>query len=227
MPIRAAFPRSTDAEWLDAGTLRDDELAGNLREMARLNRLPGGVAASVAAVTALLDGDGGPILDVGTGAGDFARHVRRRRDTPLVLVDVEPRVLRVARATTARLRDVQCVEADVGALPLPDASVAVAHASLLLHHLDPDRVVEGLREMRRVARRGVVINDLRRSPLALAMTALPVLAFGRSPVTRHDGVLSARRAYTLEELDGLAARAGLQRIRRSIAWWPRVTTTYA
>jgi hypothetical protein len=58
------------------------------------------------------------------------------------------------------------------------------------------------------------------------MTALPVLALSRSPVTRHDGVLSARRAYTLPELDDLAAEAGLRPVARTVAWWPRVTTTY-
>ncbi len=80
--------------------------------------------------------------------------------------------------------------------------------------------------MGRVATGGVVVNDLRRSWTALVMTAAPVLAFSRSSVTRHDGVLSARRAYTLAELDDLAADAGLRPVARTPAWWPRVTTTY-
>jgi SAM-dependent methyltransferase len=227
MPNLAALPRSTDAEWLDGGTLRDDELRANLLEMARLNRLPGGVATSVRAVGRLMDGDAGPVLDVGTGAGDFARHLRRRRPAPILLADVDPRVLDVARRTTAGMREVRYLEAEATDLPLADGSVTVAHASLLLHHLDPPDAVAALREMRRVARRGVVVNDLRRSRLALVMTAVPVMAMGRSPVTRHDGVLSARRAYTLHELDDLAAGAGLRPVRRSPSWWPRVTTTYA
>jgi SAM-dependent methyltransferase len=227
MPILTALPRSTDAEWLDGGALGDEELATNLVEMARLNRLPGGVSASVGAVVALMDGDGGPVLDVGTGAGDFARHLRRRRPTSILLADVDARVLDVARRRTAGMRDVGCLQADATDLPLADGSVAVAHASLLLHHLDASEAVAALREMGRVARRGVVVNDLRRSRLALAMTAAPVLALGRSAVTRHDGMLSARRAYTLEELDDLAAAADLRPVRRSMAWWPRVTTTYA
>ena len=85
----------------------------------------------------------------------------------------------------------------------------IAHASLLMHHFDPDDAVMALAEMRRVSRLGVVINDLRRGLVPFAMTAAAVLALSRGAYTRHDGVLSARRAYTLAELDTLAARAGL------------------
>ena len=65
------------------------------------------------------------------------------------------------------------------------------------------------REMRRVARKAVVVNDLRRGRLAYLMSAAPVWAFARGRYTRHDGPASARRAYTLYELDSLAAQAGL------------------
>ena len=51
-------------------------------------------------------------------------------------------------------------------------------------------------------------------------------ALSRGTYTRHDGVLSARRAYTLSELDTLAARAGLKRVHRSGRFWARVTTVY-
>src|SRR5438105_1671282 len=81
-------------------------------------------------------------------------------------------------------------------------------------------------EMRRVARRGVVVNDFRRGRLAFAVSAMTVLGLARARYTRHDGVLSARRAYTLDELDELAAAAGLRRIRRSPAFLPRVVTVY-
>jgi hypothetical protein len=80
--------------------------------------------------------------------------------------------------------------------------------------------------MRRVARDAVVINDLRRGLAAFVMTAAPVLAFSRGRYTRHDGLASARRAYTLYEQDSLAARAGLAVVSRTPTWWPRVTTVY-
>jgi ubiquinone/menaquinone biosynthesis C-methylase UbiE len=195
--------------------------------MAMLNRLPGGVGDSVRAVSGVLNGrPDASVLDIGAGSGDFARSLLRERRVELLVGDSRQEVLQVARRNLANTNRVSFLQADVRALPLPDDAVDVAHASLLLHHLDPADVVLALREMRRVARDGVVVNDLRRGWLAFVMTAAPVLALTRGRYTRHDGILSARRAYTLPELDDLAAQAGLKPVRRTRAWWPRVTTVY-
>lgn len=222
----AAMTRSTRREALDGDEVGPTELRSNLRDMARLNRLPGGVGTSVAAVCRLLDGSPLPVLDIGAGYGDFARRLTRARGVRVVLSDLRPDILAIARAGSRDAALFDFVEADARDLPFADGSMSVVHASLVMHHLDPADAALALREMRRVASRGVVINDLRRSRFALAATALPVLALSRSPVTRHDGVLSVRRSYTLAELDGLAASAGLARVTRTASWWPRVTTTY-
>jgi ubiquinone/menaquinone biosynthesis C-methylase UbiE len=222
-----ALSRSVDRELLDGSDLEPDELRRNLAEMAMLNRLPGGVGASVGAVTALLrTGGGGRVLDVGTGSGDFARRLRRRTLAEVVLVDHSAEILEIARRNVAGMDDVTLVHADARSLPLADGSVAVAHASLLFHHFDPAEAMAVFRELRRVARTGVVVNDLRRSRLALAMTAVPILLLARAHTTRHDGILSAKRAHTLAELDAYAADAGLRPVSRTTTWWPRVTTTY-
>jgi len=219
--------RSTAHEMLDAEHLDLLELRRNLREMAMLNRLPGGIGASVRAVERLLGEQGeATVLDVGTGSGDFARRLRQRRHVEVIASDLRPEVLEIAARNLAGTNHVTLLHADARAIPLADAEVDVAHASLLMHHFDPDDVVRAFAEMRRVARLGVVINDLRRGLVPFAMTAAAVLALSRGTYTRHDGVLSARRAYTLAELDTLAARAGLKRVHRSGRFWARVTTVY-
>ena len=225
MPLLQA--RSTDLELLDAEQLDDGELRTNLREMAMLNRLPGGIGDSIRAVTRLLEGvANGAVLDVGTGSGDFVRRLLRERAVRVIAADLRREVLAIAARNLAHTKDVTIIRADASALPLADATLDVAHASLLVHHLEPDEVVGALREMRRVARLGVVVNDLRRGRLAFTMTAATVLALSRGRYTRHDGVLSARRAYTLGELDSLAAIAGLRPVWRTWPHWPRVTTIY-
>ena len=224
--------RSDERELLDGPSLDRHDLAVNLRELAMLNRLPGGVDASLAAITGLADGRRDlHVLDAGTGGGDMAlamaRHGRigagagRWRVTAL---DSSAEVLALAAARTGGDADVRLERGSVLALPFDDAAFDVAHASLLLHHLDPADAVAALGELRRVARLGVVINDLRRGWLPYAITALTVRGLCRGRYTRHDGVASVRRAYTLGELGDLLTAAGLRIVARSAPLLPRVVT---
>ena len=216
--------RTDGSELLDGGRLTLSEVERNLADLARLNRLPGGVGASVDGVHRLLDGrHDARILDAGTGRGDMPIAFARRGWGTTAL-DRNPDVLRIARRETSAHSRIEVVEGDARSLPFEDDAFDVSHCSLLVHHLDPTEAVTALRELGRVARRGVVVNDLRRGILPLVATAVSVAAVGGSRVTRADGLVSARRAYTLEELDALIGEAGLTVRWRSSAWLPRVVT---
>jgi ubiquinone/menaquinone biosynthesis C-methylase UbiE len=219
--------RSAQRELLDEGTLSSRDVAANLRDIARLNRLPGGRDASIGAVTALLPEARGTVVDVGTGGADIPRAlVRRHLAIVVTAVERDPVIAALAVRWSRGLPGVRVLEADGLALPVEDAAFDVAHASLLVHHLDPPEVVMLFHELQRVSRRGVVVNDFRRGWFPYVATLATVHAFARSPITRHDGPLSSRRSYTLAELDDLAADAGLRPVRRSPAILPRVVTTY-
>ena len=219
--------RSDELEHLDGGSLSPAAIAENLRDLARLNRLPGGRGASVEAVSALLPDARGTVVDVGTGAADIPRALVRRHPTVVVTaVDRDPAIAALAARWSRSMPGVRVEQGDGLALEVDDGTFDVAHASLLVHHLEPPEVVMLLRELHRVSRRGIVVNDLRRGWLPYAATVVSVRAFGRSPVTHHDGPISARRAYSLGELDDLAADAGLRPVRRSAAVMPRVVTVY-
>jgi ubiquinone/menaquinone biosynthesis C-methylase UbiE len=216
--------RAHAPELLDSGDLAPADVETNLADLARMNRLPGGTGTSIAAIERLVRGVESPtIVDVGTGRADMPVAFARR-GWRCVAVDSNPEVLRIARAATRASASVEVVEAHAEHLPLPDGGVDVAHSSLLIHHLDPAEAITVLAEMARVARRGVVVNDLRRGVLPLAITAATVMVFGRTHVTRTDGIASARRSYTLRELDDLLDAAGLRRTWRSPALMPRVVT---
>jgi SAM-dependent methyltransferase len=216
--------RADAAELLDGGRLSIPEVEQNLADLARLNRLPGGTAASIEGIGRLIGSNADPrVLDVGTGRGDMPLAFAERgwRTTGL---DINPDVLLVARQETAAQALVEIVAGDGRSLPFDDDSFDVAHSSLFIHHFEPAEAVAVLGELRRVARRGVVVNDLRRGLMPLLATGASALAFGRSRVTWTDGVASARRSYTLAELDELLAEAGLRIRWRSSRWQPRVVT---
>jgi ubiquinone/menaquinone biosynthesis C-methylase UbiE len=103
--------------------------------------------------------------------------------------------------------------ADGSALPYPDGTFDVAHASLVLHHLAPPDAVTLLREMARVARCGVIVNDLLRSRGSWLGAWALTRVMTRNRYTRHDGPLSVQRAYTRRELRRMLEVAGLE-----VAW---------
>ena len=209
------------AELLD-GPLEDPPaLIANLRDLARINRFTGGTRLSLQAIAALAPvAEVATILDVGTGGADIpmalvARARAGGRRLTVVATDSRAEVLaaaRVARPAVGRTAGVELALADGRRLPYPDGAFDVAHASLVVHHLEPAEVIAFLGELRRVARRGVVVNDLVRSRLATVGAWMLVHAIGTSRYTRHDGPLSVRRAYTGPELVDMLAAAGLEPI---------------
>ena len=66
-----------------------------------------------------------------------------------------------------------------------------------------------LGEMARVAPT-VVVNDLLRTPVSLALVWLVTRLLRLHPVSRHDGPVSVRRAYSAAEVASLAGRVGLR-----------------
>src|SRR2546430_9688115 len=64
-----------------------------------------------------------------------------------------------------------------------------------------------------VARRAVVVNDLLRARLAFGLVWLLTRLFRCHPISRHDGPLSVRRAYSAAELSTLARKAGITTLR--------------
>ena len=223
--LRLGLWRRADlTELLDGPTADEAEVRVNLQDLARLNRLPGGTRSSIRAVAALPGAGIRPrVLDAGTGMADMPKAFARR-GWRTVAADTHALVLDVARAETANEPLVDVVEADCRDLPYSDAAFDVSHCSLLIHHLDPQDAVTTLRELGRVARHGVVINDLRRGLLPFVATGVAVALLSRCRTTRVDGLASVRRAYTLTELDQLLDRAGLRVVWRSSAWMPRVVT---
>jgi ubiquinone/menaquinone biosynthesis C-methylase UbiE len=212
----AEAPELLDGHLDDPATLRD-----NLRDLARANRLTGGARLSVRAVSFLARGmDPLSILDVGTGAADIPVALltdARARGLRLTVTatDARPEVVEAALAARPGLDQVEGLTLDVAdglALSYADASFDVAHASLVLHHLEPDEAVTFLREMARVARRGVVVNDLSRRRHTVLGAWLLSRACTRNRYSRHDAPLSARRAYTRPEAIALLALAGLRPI---------------
>ncbi|MFN8480055.1 MAG: methyltransferase domain-containing protein [Kouleothrix sp.] len=224
MPVFSPLPRSEQPELLDQPTHDINALAANLGDLRALDRWLGSSALTWRGLWPMLrrlpPENPYTLLDVATGGADgppyMAVHARRHGYTlHPIASDRLADVLQLARAAGVRF---PLIRHDALHIPLPNGAVDFATCALALHHFAPAEAVALLRELARVARYGVVVNDLRRARPAYWGARL--LALGPwHTMARHDGPLSVLRAYTLPEARALVAEASL-RNAQVLAWPP-------
>lgn len=191
--------RSLAPELLDHETPPVAERARIVGYLAFVNRWLGGTGA----VAHHLSRVRGPavVLDVAAGAGDMSRDLARRfPNLTCVAFDLSDWMLSFA-AGVPRIRG------DVRRFPFRDRSVDWIITTHFFHHLTDDQIVGVLREFGRVAKRGIIVNDLLRNRRALFWIRLFTLWANR--YVKADGPQSVRKAFTLPEIEALARRAGL------------------
>lgn len=206
--------------------------AASLADIDRLNAWFAGHRLTLRAVRQLVSTIRVPrrliVVDVGAGTPGFARRLvhwarRQRRPARVLLVDRDPAAFGFSSGEEGDL-PISRVAADARALPFRARAVDVATMCLTLHHLEGDDAVLALAEMRRVARLGLVVNDLLRTRFSLFLVWLATRLVARHPISRVDGPLSVRRAYSPAELRALAARAHLGAVEVTrVPFFARVT----
>jgi len=193
--------RKNTEEILDSEQCPPAETETSLRDLCRMNRWFGGVVTTrrlierVASVTGLKRLS---LLEVAAGFGEVPRAAARQLARHGVSLDITD----LDRVPSHLQRQHRALAADALALPFRDSSFELVSSSLFAHHLEPDQLKQFAAEALRVSRCAVIINDLIRHPLHLALVyaGFPLM---RSYVSRVDGVASVRRAYVPEEIRAL------------------------
>jgi SAM-dependent methyltransferase len=192
-------------EILDSDQCPPEEVKRALRDLGRMNRWFGGVATTQALMERVAQATGRrhlSVLEVAAGFGEVPRLVGQRLAVKGISLDFTF----LDRMRSHLNGNNESVVGDAVALPFRDASFDVVSCNLFAHHLAPEELSRFVRDSTRVSRCAVVINDLVRHPLHLALVyaGFPLM---RSHVSRVDGVASVRGAYAPEEIFGIIASA--------------------
>src|SRR5574338_686502 len=103
------------------------------------------------------------LADIRLAIAAWARHTGR--SARIVVSDIHPVMLAVAREQTRETPEITVETCDALAPHYPDGSFDIALCTLALHHFSPEDAVRILRGMARVGRR-VLVFDLARARLA-------------------------------------------------------------
>jgi hypothetical protein len=222
--------RLDQIELLDRGCGTLQDVTANLAEMARLNRWLGGYRALARHLYPRLLACTAPacLLDLGTGNADLPLHIlawAKRRGIALSAwgLDWAPRNLSVAAGAVGRRPGLRLLRADARRLPLPAGGADFVISSLFMHHFGPEELVSLLRAAFGAARQSLIMSDLIRSRGAYAAFRMLPSCLAGNFLTRHDGALSIRRAYSPAELVMLAKAAGLTGAEVYVHWPWRMT----
>lgn len=212
-------PAQTDAsEWMDRPQPRP-AMEQCLRDLARLNRLLGVDRLVLGQLrTFVRPGDRELLVaDVATGGADLPRlfanwGAAHNIAVRTIGIDVHPTTARLASEWSAGWPRIRIVQGDARTLPLVDRAVDLAVCTTALHHLSDADAPGALRELDRVGSRGFIMTDLVRSWMSYGGARLVGWAFAHSPIIRADATISARRAYTVEEVEALVAASGVTKV---------------
>jgi 2-polyprenyl-3-methyl-5-hydroxy-6-metoxy-1,4-benzoquinol methylase len=220
IPERRSVPELLD---LPPDSYARDELEGLHKDLTFLNcHLGNGraVLKHLAAMHAETTEEGFTVLDVASGAADipiaiamWARQAGIR--VGITAVDIDPASIGFARRRCEPYPEITLAVADGFALPFANRRFDYVLCSKTAHHFTEEKVLQMIKEFSRVARRGYVIVDLRRSWIAYLLIYLLTRLFSRNRLSRNDGPLSVLKSFTPGELAALASRSGTSVFRVS------------
>jgi len=212
--------RSLELEHLDKGDYTPEEYDGCIVELQRVNRWLGDASAlrdSLLKEIEKLDLRSFSVVDVGAGSGELLQVIaawsrKTNRNARLVGVELNAPSAKVIAARATTFPEIGAVRGDAFRLPFRNEQFDYAICSLFTHHFRDDKVVAILRELSRVATRGIFVIDLHRHPVAYCFFTTVARLFLHNRLIREDGALSILRSFTPVELATLAERANLKDI---------------
>ncbi len=209
--------RSYELENIDKGTYTPEEYEGCIVELQRVNEWLGDAKALRSSLLKAIGRAGlksFSVLDVGAGSGELLRVAAKwaretHRTASLIGLELNQRSAQMIIEESREFPEISSVQANGFVLPFSDDSVDYAISSLALHHFDNPGAVNILREMGRVAARGIFVIDLHRNPVAYFFYTTVGRLFLHNRLLREDGALSILKSFKPEELASLGHQAGL------------------
>jgi ubiquinone/menaquinone biosynthesis C-methylase UbiE len=208
--------RETIPELLDTDSGSSEEVASSFRDLCHINGWFGGNATTVSMLTYVAKASQKKslsLLEVAAGSGDVPKIVQQELKKSGIAVDVTllDRIAIHLGNGHSNGTSNRAIVADALSLPFADSSFDVIHCCLFAHHLAPEQLTHFVNESLRVCRTAVLINDLVRHPLHLALVYAGLPLF-RSRITWHDAPASVRQAYTEDEMREILQQSSASKV---------------
>lgn len=203
--------RSKQKEILDDFDLQGRELKDNFDDLDRVNTMLGGYKITLEGINRILSGScfAQPvsIMDIGCGNGSMLREVAkmgRKKGIRMLLtgVDANKHAIEIAKEESSEYPDIHFEVRDVTSSDFQAERVDIVLCTLTLHHFEDQEIINLMTIFSKIARMGIVINDLHRSKMAYYLFEVFSRIFIKNQIARSDGLTSVLRSFKKQELQG-------------------------
>lgn len=198
--------RSYQPEIMDDFSIQDERIDEALKELKIINKYLGGVSTTKSALKYFVQFRNEELKTIDIGSGFSDNLIAAKSTYPnLKILSVDKNI----RVLTSSENNLEKINSDAFNLPIKNNVCDIVHAALFLHHFTFEELQKLLIEFLRVARKGIIINDLQRSYFALLGIKILTALFSKSQMVKNDAPLSVKRGFTKQEIIKLLSDIGL------------------
>tara|TARA_R110002049_G_scaffold47596_3_gene137368 strand:+ start:121085 stop:121777 length:693 start_codon:yes stop_codon:yes gene_type:complete len=210
---------------MDDPNITEEMLAVVLEDINRANQLLNGNKPTLSAIDKLIQEGiqkSYTIMDVGCGDGTLLREIvkwarKNNYSVTCIGIDLSENALRVARKKSAGFPEIRYTQQDVlDATFAANVQCDILLCTLTMHHLYNEHIPQFLERFTKLARIGVIINDLQRSLFAYYLFKVFSTIFIKTKIAKHDGLLSIKSGFTKKELNRFSNN--LKNVHHQIQW---------
>ncbi|MGB5820034.1 MAG: methyltransferase domain-containing protein [Saonia sp.] len=200
--------RSTEPELMDDPAIAEDILTEVLKDIDRSNRMLGGNRVTIKEVGRLIaeyPRESYTIVDMGCGDGSMLREValfcrKHHINVSLIGVDLSDKAIGIAKEASTEFSEIRFLQQNILDLKANDLGCDIMLCTLTMHHFTNEQIPIFLKQFIKLAKIGVVINDLERSISACYLFMVFRAIFIKSQIAKYDGLISIKSGFTKREL---------------------------
>ncbi|MBC6111606.1 methyltransferase domain-containing protein [Pedobacter fastidiosus] len=208
MKIDTKF-RSEAPELMDDFEMEGEILRDALDKIASINQLLGGNKVTLDGIKTLIKSKPKDqiirIIDIGCGNGDMLRALAnfgQKNGLNFLLKGIDANQFTINHAQSLSLNypniSYECKDIFDDSNKPEECDIMIC--TLTLHHFKNEEIIYLLKNFKKSAKLGIVVNDLQRSALAYRLFQALCFVFGLNSMSREDGLVSILRGFKREDL---------------------------
>lgn len=212
-------------ESMDDFSMDNDGLVTALDDIARINQLLGGNSVTLDGVKTLIKDFPKDqlitIIDFGCGGGDMLRMLSKygaenNLQFKLIGIDANEATIRHAEKCSTEFENISYLAEDIFLYDFSKFSIDIALITLTLHHFKDDGIINIMKVIYNLVKKGIVVNDLQRSKMAYRLFQVIIFIFRLEKMTANDGLISILRGFKRKDLEKFSTQLNFKKV--SIQW---------